>query len=134
MILRDDHTALSLEIEGYEYIFSNDPDEADLIVIQIGIESDQNLFSFSGHAIQRSTLVCFAQWLKACTENESYQLDEEGPIFTRTSQGLKIEFDQDCENSETDILSQNFHCQSENLQRASLSLETQLENFPSRLN
>jgi len=134
MQIKDNQAMLTLEIEGYEYIFSNDPDEADLIVVQIGIESELNLFSFSGHAIQRTTFYNFAKWLHDCNENDLYQLDEEGPIFRRTLEGISIEFDEDNEDSEQENLTQSFQCNQNALKEAGNNLQEQLVKFPSRLN
>lgn len=133
MQIKGFEAVLTMEIEGYEYIFSNDPDEADLLVVQIGIESELNLFSFSGHAIQRNTLDSFSKWLIQCGENDFYQMDEEGPIFRRTSVGISIEFDEDNDKSEQENLVQSFQCTQNALIEAGKNLREQLVKFPSRL-
>tara|TARA_B100000674_G_C37902770_1_gene944578 strand:- start:689 stop:1093 length:405 start_codon:yes stop_codon:yes gene_type:complete len=134
MILENSKSRLSLEIDNYEYIFSNDPEEADLLSVQIGIENEDNLFSFSGHAIQRSILNEFSTWLKNCSEGQNYQLGDEGPIFSRTSLGLKIEFYEESHESEDNSLSQVFECETTDLICSSDQIQQQLTKFPSRLN
>ncbi len=134
MILENSKSRLSLEIDNYEYIFSNDPEEADLLSIQIGIENEDHLFNFSGHAIQRSILNEFSQWLKNCSEGENYQLGEEGPIFSRTNLGLKIEFYEESHEADDNCLSQTFECETTDLLDSSEQIQVQLSKFPSRLN
>ena len=134
MILENSKSRLSLEIDNYEYIFSNDPEEADLLMIQIGIENENHLFSFSGHAIQRNILHEFSEWLKVCQDGDYYQLGDEGPIFSRTALGLKIEFQDENHESDDDSLSQIFECESVDLISSSEQIQSQLNQFPSRLN
>ena len=134
MILSNPKSRLSLEIDNYEYIFSNDPEQADLLIVQIGIENDEHLFSFSGHAIQRNILNDFSTWLKDCKDGDQYQLGDEGPIFARTDLGLKIEFQDQDNESEEPSLSQTFECDSADLISSSEQIQKQLSQFPSRLN
>ena len=134
MILENSKSRLSLEIDNYEYIFSNDPDEADLLVVQIGIENDDHLFSFSGHAIQRNILSSFSDWLKSCQTEDTYQLGDEGPLFSRTTIGIKIEFQDENNDSDETSLSQVFECESTDLVSLSEQIQQQLSQFPSRLN
>ena len=134
MILENSKSRLSLEIDNYEYIFSNDPEEADLLIVQIGIENDEHLFSFSGHAIQRNILDNFSEWLKDCNEGDHYQLGDEGPIFSRTNLGLEIKFHDDNEESDDNSMSQIFECDTTDLISSSEQIQKQLSKFPSRLN
>mgnify|MGYP001161215314 FL=1 len=134
MILDNSKSRLSLEIDNYEYIFSNDPEEADLLIVQIGIENDEHLFSFSGHAIQRNALNDFSEWLKVCKEGDNHQLGDEGPIFARTNLGLKIEFHDDNDESDDSSMSQIFECDTTDLISSSEQIQKQLSKFPSRLN